>query len=177
MSVGTFVSGGMLMLGTVFFVDVLEGTQSESAFDQIGTMLNNEFKLIIITGLVLSAYVVGIINFMGSSVVFRKSEQMTSNELLLVNNVESLQKSQVLKEFVELLQMKRMLIAFIFPLAFFGLSIAVDYKEVSFGGHMPRIVVGVTLVLLGFFGWYCAMRMSRLLYNACRKIMESNKAR
>ena len=64
----------------------------------------------------LTAYVIGIINFAASSVAFRPLMKTTQDELLLVSRIESLQQPQFLKEILELLQLRRTLVAFTFPL-------------------------------------------------------------
>lgn len=100
-----FLSGALLIAGTIFAADALRGG-SDSAFSQIANMLNNEFKNIFIVNTALTAYAIGMINFAGSRVAFRYLENATESELLLVSRIESLQQPQLLKEAVELLQLK-----------------------------------------------------------------------
>ena len=105
-----FLSGVLLIAGTTFWADVLG--DGDSAFDQVAGMLNGEFKNIFIVITALAAYAIGMINFAGSSVAFRHLAKATEGDLLLVSRFESLQQPQLLKEALDLLQLKRTLVAF-----------------------------------------------------------------
>jgi NAD/NADP transhydrogenase beta subunit len=164
-----FLSGALLIVGTTFWADVLGGLGSGSAFDQVAGMLSNEFKNIFIVITALTAYVIGMINFAGSSVAFRHLANATESDLLLVSRIEFLQQPQLLKEVLDLLQLKHTLVAFTFPLFYFGVALACDFKEQSFP-HTVRIAAGISLTILAGVAPFFAARMTRLLDTTAKKL-------
>jgi hypothetical protein len=163
-----FLSGVLLIAGTTFWADVLG--DGASAFDQVAGMLNGEFRNIFIAITALAAYAIGMINFAGSSVAFRHLAKATGNDLLLVSRFESLQQPQLLKEALELLQLKRTLVAFAFPLFYFGAALACDFKESSFS-HLVRAAAGISLAGLAVLAPLFATRMTRILDAAAKKLL------
>jgi hypothetical protein len=172
-----FLSGALLIAGTIFWADIFRGRDVDSPFKQVADMLKGDFEsvFIVITG--LTAYAIGMINFAASSVAVRQLTKATENELLLISRIESLQQPQLLKEIVELLQLKRTLAAFTFPLYYFGLALACDFNEVSFS-KLVRIAAGLTLVVLAGLAPFFAVRVHRLLDAAATKLFaeESHKS-
>jgi hypothetical protein len=163
-----FLSGALLMIGTTFWADVVGG--SGSAFEQVMIMLKDpELKIIftVITG--VTAYIIGIINFAASSVAFRPLVDATQDELLLVSRLESLQQPQLLKEVLELLHVKRTLVAFTFPLFYFGMALACDFKQWP---PSPAVAIasGVFLTVLAGLAPFLALRMNRLLDASVKKL-------
>lgn len=176
-----FLSGALLIVGTTFGADLLMGRASphDSAFHQVAGMLTREpFNIIFAVITILTAYAIGVINFAASCVVFRRLGKRTQNELLLVSQIESLEQPQVLKEFLELLHVKRALLAFTFPLTYFGIALACDIREDSFG-HTVRIAAGAALAGLAILAWGFATRMTLLLETTASKLLADapNKAR
>ena len=170
-----FLSGALLIAGTMFWADVL--VDGRSAFTQVAEMLRSEFENIVIVIMALTAYVIGMINFAGSSVALRRLANATAGDLLLISRIESLQQPQLLKEVVELLQLKHTLVAFTFPLFYFGVALACDFKEDSFS-HAVRIAAGFSLAVLAGLAPFFAARMARLLDTTAKKLLAEtpNKA-
>jgi NAD/NADP transhydrogenase beta subunit len=165
-----FLSGALLIAGTTFWADLsLLLVGGGSAFDQVAEMLGNEFKNIFLVITALTAYAIGMINFAGSSVAFRYLENATETELLLVSRIESLQQPQLLKEALELLQLKHALIAFTFPLFYFGAAVACDFNEQSFS-NIVRIAAGISLAVFAGLAPFFAARMTRLLDTSATKL-------
>lgn len=166
-----FLSGALLIVGTIFWADVFRGSGTESPFNQIAEMLGSTFTNIFTVITALTAYAIGIINFAGSSVAFRRLANATEHELLIVSRIESLQQPQVLKETLELMQLKRALLAFTFPLFYFGVALACDFYEKSFS-HGVRISAGVSLAGLACVAFFFAARLTRLVDTTAKKILD-----
>ena len=169
-----FLSGALLIAGTTFWADVLG--DGESAFDQVAGMLNGEFKNIFIVITALAAYAIGMINFAGSSVAFRHLATATESDLLLVSRFESRQQPQLMKEALELLQLKRTLVAFAFPLFYFGVALACDFKENSFS-HLVRAAAGIALACLAVLAPFFATRITRVLDAAAKTLVAETSAK
>jgi len=139
---------------------------------------NAELKTIFIVITGLTAYVIGIINFAASSVAFRWLANATQEEVLLVSRIESLQQPQVLKEVLELLFIKRTLIAFTVPLCYFGLGLTFDWKEKS-STHVVRIAIGVVIVVMAALAAFFVQRMTRLIDRTANELLAEthNKTR
>jgi len=163
-----FLSGALLIVGTTYLADLLVG--AGSAFDQVAEMLKNEFQSIFLVIAGLSAYAIGLINVAGSSVALRRLADATDTDLVLVSRFEGLQQPYVLKEALELLQLKRALVAFAFPLFYFGLALACDFKEHSFS-NAARIMAGLSVAVLGGLAPVLAARISRLLAATAKQLV------
>ena len=166
-----FLSGALLIVGTTFWADVFRGPGTESPFNQIAEMLGGAFANIFAVITALTAYAIGIINFAGSSVAFRRLANSTERELLIVSRIESLQQTQLLKETLEFMQLKRALLAFTFPLFYFGVALACDFYEKSFS-HAVRIIAGVSLTVLACVAGFFAARLTRLVDTSAKKILD-----
>ncbi len=90
--------------------------------------------------------------------------------IFIVITVESLQQPQLLKEALDLLQLKRTLVAFALPLFYFGLALACDFKESSFS-HLVRAAAGISLAGLAVLAPLFASRMTRILDAAAKKLL------
>ena len=165
-----FLSGALLMAGTAFWADVLRGSGIESPFDQIAQMLAGGYANIFLVITALAAYAIGMINFAGSGVALGPLANATESELLIVSRIESLQRPQLLKEILEIFQLRRALVAFAFPLFYFGLALAFDFHEKSFSESV-RILAGISLAVLACVSLFFAARMSRLVDRTARKLL------
>jgi hypothetical protein len=166
-----FLSGALLIVGTTYWADVMRDSNTESPFNQIASMLGSNFSNIFVVITTLTAYALGIINFAGSSVAFRHLANATESELLIVSRIEYLQQPQLLKETIELLQLKRALVAFTFPLFYFGIALACDFHEGSFS-HLVRIIAGISLAVLACVAFFFAARMTRLVNTTAKKLLD-----
>jgi len=153
-----FLCGAMLIFGTTFWADVFGG----KAFDEVILMLGDPEQKIIFTAITaVTAYIIGVINFAVSSVALRSLVSATKDELLLISRIESFQQPQLLKEALELLHVKRTLVAFAFPLIYFGLGLACAKQWPA--SRLVEIVAGILLTLAGVLGPFLAARITRLL--------------
>src|SRR5206468_5537650 len=75
------------------------------------------------------AYVLGIINVAGSSLIFNSRLKDVEDDLVLVARIENLGKPFLLKETLDLLHIKRTLVAFILPLFIFGIGVASNPRQ------------------------------------------------
>jgi hypothetical protein len=163
------------MVGTTFWADLGMGgpvhDDRHGAFGEVAKMLRDgPLQIIFVVITALTAYVIGIINFAASCVAFGYLKKTSQNELLLVSQIEALQQPQVLKEFLELLHVKRTLLAFAFPLFYFGVALAFDCYEYSFGKWV-RIAAGAALAVLAILACFFATRMTRLLDTTAKRLL------
>jgi len=167
-----FLSGALLIVGTTFWADVIMWKLGKgSAFTGIEEMLKSEqYKVIFIVITALTVYIIGIINFAASSVAFKSLVDTTHGELKLISRIESLRQPQVLKEVVELLHVRRTLLAFAFPLFYFGVGLACDFNERSFSDTV-RTFAGLCLIVLAGLAPIFAARMTRLLDRTAKSIL------
>lgn len=69
------------------------------------------------------------------------------------------------------MQLKRALLAFTFPLFYFGVALACDFYEKSFS-HAVRITAGVSLTVLACVAGFFAARLTRLVDATAKKLLD-----
>ena len=126
-------------------------------------MLSQSFSLYVFVPITaLTAYVLGIINVAVSSLLFSLLWKDIKDDLALISQVEALQKPQLLKETLDLLHIKRTLVASFFPLVIFGFGLACDRYEWE-QAPWVRIMAGTFLALTGVLTPFLAGWLTRLL--------------
>jgi hypothetical protein len=120
------------------------------------------------------------INIAGSALLFGSFANANKNgELLLINRIESIQQPELLKEVLELLRVKRTLVAFSFPLLYLGCTLPLDYKAwssecaVSPDVFTCAMALGMLLVLFGLLAPIFAAWMDRLLDSIPDKLLQA----
>jgi hypothetical protein len=164
----------MIIFGTAFVADVIGG--SGSAFGEVVFMLRTpELKIIFTVITAVIAYIIGIINIAGSEMVFSSLVKTTEDDLLLISRIESLQQPELLKEILDLLNVKRTLVGFIFPLFYFGIALVCDPKQWP-SSHVVPIVTGILLALAAGLAAVLAVLMTRHLDRTAKKLLAGRKA-
>jgi hypothetical protein len=98
---------------------------------------------------------------------------------LLISRIESIQQPQLLKEVLELLRVKRTLVAFSFPLLYLGGTLPLDYKAWSSECAVPpgvftgAVALGMLLVVFGLLAPVFATWMDRLLDAIPDKLLQA----
>jgi hypothetical protein len=162
------LSGAMLIFGTIFYADVIGGGDS---FGEIKDMLRGpEMRIIFGVITVVTAYTIGTINVAVSELVFRSSVKATGDDLLVISRIESLQQPTLLKEILDLIQLKRTLVGFTFPLFYFGIALAWDKKQWPLSHKVP-IIAGVLLALGAALAAFVAVRMTQYLDKTAKKLV------
>ncbi len=155
------LSGLMLIFGTIFFADLL-GPQNSDAFEIVGNMTKAEaLKYVFLPSTALAAYVLGVIDVTASNLVFAALTRKAKDDLIIVNRIESLNKAQLLKETLDVLNLRRTLIAFAFPLFYFGLMLALDTRQ--WNSKRVSVSVGIFLMLMGPLAAFLARQISQSL--------------
>jgi len=150
------LSGAMLIFGTIFFADILGRSD---ALETIGKMSQAEWlRYIFLPSVAVAMYVLGVINVAASGFVFNRVAGKAQDDLVIVSRIESLKKPQLLKETLDVLNIKRTLIAFFFPLFYFGLMLAIDTKQ--WDSKMVSVPVGLVLAASGPWALWLAKRIS-----------------
>jgi hypothetical protein len=130
------LSGAMLIFGFFFFSDGASGIDPKSeegyglVWTEIRAMLDRPDALYVFGPITaVTAYVLGIVNVAVSSLLFSVLWKDTKDDLVLISQIETLQKPHLLKELLDVLYIKRALVASFFPLIIFGLGLACDRYE------------------------------------------------
>jgi hypothetical protein len=152
------LSGAMIIFGTAFLADILGGPKKDT-FQAVSEMLNDpQYRIISLTIAGVTAYVIGIVNVAGSSILFDRLVRKRKDDLLIISQFESLKQPQVLKEALDLLNVKRTLIAFMIPLIWYGTTSAFDPKQWRDSPLVPKIT-GSVIAIAGVLAFYLAARM------------------
>ena len=174
------LSGAMLMFGFFFFADGASGTDPDCpggyglVWTGIQTMLNQKDSLYIFVPVTaVAAYVLGIVNVAVSSLLFSLLWKNATDDLVIISQIEALQKPQLLKETLDLLYIRRALIASFFPLLIFGLGLACDRYEWK-KSHWVRIAAGTCLATIGVLAPFIAGWLSRMLQRIREKLTNSS---
>lgn len=164
----TLLSGAMLLIGFFHYVDAAIGT--DEVWSAIGSMLNHKGGEVIFTTIAaIVAYVVGIINIATWTLLCG----LLDKDLVLINQIESLQKPQLLKETQDFLNIKRALVGLSFPLVFYGFALVCDRKD--FEPAWVTATTGVCLALLGgALSPMIAWRMNRTLETIAKKLLDES---
>jgi hypothetical protein len=166
------LSGAMIIFGMAFLADRLGGAGRDT-FGVVKALLTDpQWKLISITLAGVTAYVIGIINVAGSSVAFNRLVRKRKDDLLIISQVESLKQPQVLREVLDLLNVKRTLIAFVIPLWWYGITSALDPKQWEDSPLVPRITGGIE-ILGGVLALYLAARVGHHLEATLQVLLAS----
>jgi hypothetical protein len=88
--------------------------------------------------------------------------------LVLISQIEALQKPQLLKETLDFLYIKRALVASFFPLIVLGLGLAWDQYEWKQAPRV-RIAAGIALAVAGVLAPFLAGWLSQLLRTTTTK--------
>ncbi|HEY3305740.1 MAG TPA: hypothetical protein VGL70_19615 [Candidatus Binatia bacterium] len=161
----TLLAGAMLLTGFFHYADAAIGT--DKVWSAIESMLNRKGGEVIFTTIAaVVAYVVGIINIAAWSLLCG----LLDKDLVLINQIESLQKPQLLKETQDFLNIKRALVGFSFPLVFYGFGLVCDRND--FQPARVTAITGVCLALLGgVLSPIIAWRMHRMLETMAKKLL------
>jgi hypothetical protein len=154
----------MLIAGFFLFADGFSGVGIGGygkVWTEIRQMLSEKDSLYVFVAITaVVAYVLGIINVAGSSLLFGRLWKTTNDEWVLISRIEALQKPQLLKEALDSLHIKRALVASFFPLVVFGSGLACDRYEWK-DAHRFRIATGTALVLAGVLALFLAGWLAR----------------
>lgn len=166
------LSGLMLIFGTIFFADRL-GPQEADAFVTVGNMTRMEgLKYIFLPATALAAYVLGVINVTAANLVFAAVAKKAKDDLIIVSRIESLNRAQLLKETLDILNLRRTLIAFTFPLSYFGLMLALDTKQ--WDSKLVSVSVGIFLTVMGVFAAILAAKASGSLNSTLDELFQES---
>ncbi|HLG17782.1 MAG TPA: hypothetical protein VJH03_25290 [Blastocatellia bacterium] len=169
------LSGAMLIFGFFFFADGASSS-APSGYGQVWTetqtMLSERYSLYVFVPIAaVTAYVLGIINVAVSSLLFSLVCEDAKDDLVVISQLEGLQKPQLLKETLDFLHINRALVAFFLPLIMFGFGLACDRYEWK---HSPgvRIAAGTLLGLAGVLAPILAWWLTRLLQTITRRLSD-----
>lgn len=139
-------SGVGMIVGFAFIADALTDNESGEVWKTAADMYDKEaYRWILILTTFVAAYLLGIVNFASSNLLFNLWAKRVHNELIIVSRIEPLNQPQVMKEMLDLLHVKRSLIAFSIPLVVFGIGLALDKKQ----WKTPGVAVWAGVVVLG----------------------------
>jgi hypothetical protein len=169
------LSGAMLIAGFFFFADGLSGVGIGGygkVWTEIRQMLSEKDSLYVFVAITaVVAYVLGIINVAGSSLLFGWLWKTTNDDWVLISRIEALQKPQLLKEVLDFLHIKRALVASFFPLVVVGSGLAYDRYEWK-DAHRFRIATGTVLVLAGVLALFLAAWLARSFETITKKLSD-----
>jgi len=160
------ISGALIIFGFFFFSDGVSGSDASGygvVWTEIQTMLSRPYSLYVFVPITaVTAYVLGIFNVAVSTLLFSLLWKNTKDDLVLISQIEALQKPLLLKETLDFLHIKRAVVASVFPLVIFGLGLACDRYEWK-QSPWVRILAGNFLALTGVLAPFIAGRLTRLL--------------
>jgi hypothetical protein len=171
------LSGAVLICGFFFFSDGVSGSDPSGyglVWTEIQAMLSKPYSLYVFVPItVLAAYVLGIINVAASGLLFSLLWKDTKDDLVLISQIEALQKPHLLKETLDFLHIKRALVASFFPLIIFGFGLACDRYEWK---HSPwvRIAAGTFLALAGVLAPFLAGWLTRRLQTITKNLSDES---
>jgi hypothetical protein len=172
------LSGAMLIFGFFFFFDGVSGIDPNSekgyglVWTEIRAMLGKPESLYVFAPITaVTAYVLGIVNVAVSSLLFGWLWKNTKDDLVLISQIETLQKPQLLKETLDFLYIKRALVASFFPLIIFGLGLLCDRYEWK-QSPWVRIAAGICLALVGGLAPFLAGWLTRLLQTITKELSD-----
>jgi len=172
------LSGAMLMFGFFFFSDGVGGSDRSGyglVWTDIQAMLSKQHSLYVFVPITaVTAYVLGIINVAASSLLFSVLWTDAKDDLVLIDQVEALHKPQLLKETLDVLHIKRTLVASFFPLIIFGFGLACDRYEWKDAPRV-RIATGTFLALTGVLAPFLAGRLTRMLQTISEQISGASR--
>lgn len=152
------ISGAMMIFGAVYLADLLAGPEDD-ALAAVGSMLKeNPTRLMVLSLAGVSAYAIGTVNVTLSNLLFTWRVRVQSDDLQVVSQVESFKKPQLLNEALDLLNVRRTLVAYALPLCWLGLWMANDHKQWK-GPKIP-LIAGFTLMIMGILAPILAWRIS-----------------
>jgi hypothetical protein len=173
------LTGAMLLFGFFFFADgvsneVKTGVAGEITYGEVWTeirkMLSAEDTQYIFGAIAaVVAYVLGIINVAGSSLLFNRIWKEAGDDWAFLSRIEALQKPHLLKEALDVLHVKRALVASFFPLLFFGFGLACDQHEWK-GAPLFRIASGGVLMIAGCLAPFLAVWLTRSFESIAAKL-------
>ena len=167
-AVVAMIAGALVMIATAFVVDSRTGT----TFQFIRTMLDAaDLRLIFLAITPLTAYVVGVIVSAGSNLAFSRLVPIRNDDLLIVSEIESLEKPQLLKETLDFINIRRTLVSCVGPLICFGIGLAFDNPQWQDKVWILR-AIGSSLATTGIaaliFAWRLSHRLDKSL-NSLRR--------
>ena len=163
------LSGTMIIFGSALFADRL--TETHNVMGLALDTVNNNGERLLFTGITaVTAYIVGTINVAASNFLFTFQLNRNKEELILISHIESLQQPQLLKEMVDLINLKRSLIGFSFPLVYFGLALAAD-RYLAPESHVPILIAGILLATAGVLSPFLAARIVRILLRTEKELL------
>jgi hypothetical protein len=137
-------------------------------------MLSQPYSLYVFVPITaVAAYVLGIINVAASGLLFSLLWKDTKDDLVLISQIEALQKPQLLKEALDFLSIKRALVASFFPLIIFGFGLACDRYEWK-QAPWVRIAAGTLLALAGVLAPFLAGWLTQLLQTITKKLSDES---
>lgn len=163
------ISGALLIIGVTFLADAPSG----DGFNLVITMLQrDELRLIFLAITPLTAYVIGVVITAGSSLVFANWAPLRHDDLLIVNEVELLNKPQLMKETLDLINVRRTLVACVAPLILFGIGLALDTNQWEGSKWIAR-AAGFMVALMGVIAPFLARQISYRIDKTLKTLSET----
>ncbi|MBI3823222.1 MAG: hypothetical protein HY289_11165 [Planctomycetes bacterium] len=175
-----FLSGAVIVIGFFYFADgmiCLRSGNREAVWVEVEEMLSkNSTLLILAIATPAFAYGLGMVNVAGAGVFFDWWARPT-HDLIIIGQIESLKRPQLLKETQDLLEIRRALVELTLPLICLGIGLIVD--DCSF----PRfkgspVVAGILLVAFGMSSMFLlATRLNRQFESTVKILMEEEASK
>ena len=140
------ICGAMILFGSVYLADILT---EKNALTAVQTMISeNPTRTLLLAFAGIVAYAIGTVIVSASNLVFTRMVPTQADDLQVVSQIEALKKPQLLNETLDLLNVRRTLVSFTFPLWWLGLWMMIDWEP----WDVPAIplTAGASLIIMGF---------------------------
>jgi hypothetical protein len=159
------IAGSMIIFGAIYLADIL-AAPTEDALAAAGNMIReNPTRTMVLALAGISAYAIGTVVVSASNLVFTRIVRIQADDLYVVSQIESLKKPQLLNETLDLLNVRRTLVSFTFPLLWLGFWMMMDPKPWT--GRKIPLAAGLSLMIMGFvapfMGWLLSHRIDATL--------------
>jgi hypothetical protein len=140
------ISGAMILFGSIYLADILT---DQDALAAAATMVrDNSARTLVFAFAGIVAYAIGTVVVSASNLVFTRIVRLQADDLQVVSQIESLKQPQLLNETLDLLNVRRTLVSFTFPLLWLGLWMMIDWKP--WDVRAIPLTAGASLIIMGF---------------------------